>query len=372
MIDLWPVVLGAGVAGLVTTMLAVGFLVRRAPSLGLLDRPNERSLHVKTTPRGGGLGFVIAVPVFAAVGLAVMAAMTDDVRVSPFVVYALSGLVLAAVSLRDDFRPLGAGVRFLCHFAAAGACIWGIATFTRIGWPFGGELDLGITGGFLTAIWIVGLTNVYNFLDGIDGLAGLQGVVSGLAWAVVASILDCPEVALLAMLLAAGCAGFLRHNWAPARIFMGDVGSAFLGFSFAVLPLVTLASGGDRVAGAVARLPWVAALLVGPFLLDGIYTFLRRARRGERVWTPHRTHLYQRLVSSGWTHAQTAGLYGLWAMVAAAAGLAVLVDGWRWPAFVGLFATAAGHVGIMVLVRRREGKSELNAKTRRREGGVEI
>ena len=138
-------------------------------------------------------------------------------------------------------------------------------------------------------------------MDGIDGIAGGQAVVAGLGWAALGWLSDQPLVGILGILLAASSLGFLGHNWPPARIFMGDVGSAFLGFTFAVLAVAA--------AQRDARLALAGVLLVWPFIFDACFTFLRRLRNGENVFAAHRSHLYQRLVIAGYSHRTVTLLY---------------------------------------------------------------
>jgi Fuc2NAc and GlcNAc transferase len=331
------------------TWLIVGALVRHAPRIGLVDRPNERSLHVRVTPRGGGLGFVATVTV--GFGVAPLLGWSP-----PGAAWVCLGaaLIVAAVSLRDDFRSVGAGVRFLLHVGAAVAAVVAAGGFREVAVPGLGVWPLGLVGLAVTVVWIVGLTNVYNFMDGIDGLAGVQGLVAGLAWAFAGWLLEVPVVTGLGLALAGGCAGFLGHNWSPAKIFMGDVGSAFLGYLFGVIPLLALGAADPERGG---RLPVFAALAVGPFLADGIYTFLRRAWRREPVWKPHRSHLYQRLVQAGWSHARVTGLYAGWCVVSAVAGMAWLGRVGTVTEFVAVGVAVAGLPAVWALVRRGVGRA---------------
>ncbi len=171
----------------------------------------------------------------------------------------------------------------------------------------------------LAFLWIAVVTNVYNFMDGIDSLATAQAIVAGAAMALAGIAVRNPLVATGAALLAAASAGFLLYNLPPARLFMGDVGSTFLGFSFAGLSLL----GNLGVGGG--RLPVEFGLVVlAPFLFDSLSTLARRILRGERWYAAHRTHYYQRLVHAGLSHAQVTGLYACLAVVAAGAGLAGL------------------------------------------------
>jgi UDP-N-acetylmuramyl pentapeptide phosphotransferase/UDP-N-acetylglucosamine-1-phosphate transferase len=150
----------------------------------------------------------------------------------------------------------------------------------------------------------VGLTNAYNFMDGTDGIAACQALAAGLGWALLGWQGGVPIVAGIGLLIACGSLGFLIHNWPPARIFMGDVGSAFLGYSLAVLPVMYFHFRKDS-PGA----PIVGLLLVWPFVFDTAFTFLRRLLRRENVFAAHRSHLYQRMSSARSGHARVALLY---------------------------------------------------------------
>ncbi len=319
-----------GVAGL--TWLLVGLVLRLAPSLGLLDRPNSRSSHTRLTPRGGGVGFVLTLAL-ALTGAGMLGWCGP--QAGPLLGWAGGlALLIAALSFSDDLRSLPSVVRLVCHLGSAVAAVWLFGAFPVVALPGFGVVALPVAVAVgLTVVWVVGLTNVYNFMDGIDGIAGVQGLVAGTVWAVLGFRSGMPLVALSGLAFAAACAGFLSHNWSPARIFMGDVGSAFLGFSFAVLPLLALRQllalrplaelNGDFVGA----LPVFAGLVVWPFLGDGGFTFLRRLRHRENVLLAHRSHLYQRLTISGWSHARVAQLYLWWGGASALGALAYLQGG---------------------------------------------
>jgi UDP-N-acetylmuramyl pentapeptide phosphotransferase/UDP-N-acetylglucosamine-1-phosphate transferase len=349
---------GAGVTAGLFSWILVALLIRLAPRIGLVDRPNERSLHTRVTPRGGGIALVLVVTL--GLGLWWVAGLLPAVNSvgsalrGPPAIYLCAAIFIAAVSLRDDFQSLSAGLRFGCQLAVAVAAVWGLGYFRQVSIPGCGRLDLGAAGAGLTVIWVVGLTNVYNFMDGIDGMAGAQGVSAGLAWTLAGIWLGAPLVSLLAVLVAGGCLGFLGHNWSPAKIFMGDVGSAFLGYTFAVLPLMWLneAATTGHLANAGA-IPCFALLTVWPFVGDGFYTFLRRLARGEAVWKPHRSHLYQRLVQSGWTHAQVSSLYALWAVISGGAAVYWL-NGGAGAAAVAGSVPPVSLAGIFLLVKKQE------------------
>jgi UDP-N-acetylmuramyl pentapeptide phosphotransferase/UDP-N-acetylglucosamine-1-phosphate transferase len=335
MIALLTTCLGGALAAALLSERGVAALVRLAPRLGLLDHPNERSSHQRITPRGGGLGVLAAI----GLGLGLWPALAPRWRPEMASAASVNGdtllvagaaCLVAGVSLRDDLRSLPARLRLVSHLLAAVAAVTALGGFAAVEVPYLGPVRLGPFGTALAVVWIVGLTNVYNFLDGIDGLAGVQGALAGLAWCALGATLDLPLVAWTGAVVAGACAGFLRQNWPPARIFLGDVGSATLGFLFATLPLLAaheLAHRRADTAGA-GLLPGFALLAVWPFIGDASLTLVRRAARGEPVWRAHRTHLYQRLTTVGWSHASVSGLYAAWAAGCGAVALGWVAQSW--------------------------------------------
>jgi UDP-N-acetylmuramyl pentapeptide phosphotransferase/UDP-N-acetylglucosamine-1-phosphate transferase len=168
-------------------------------------------------------------------------------------------------------------------------------------------------------VYVVVLTNVYNFMDGIDGLAVSQAIVAGAALTIAGVIVRNPLVSIAGGLLSASSLGFAIYNFPPARMFMGDVGSTFLGFSFAGLSLLA------NIGVGGGRLPIEFGLILfAPFLFDSLVTLARRALRGERWYAAHRSHYYQRLVRCGLSHGQVTSLYAGLGVVAASAALAAL------------------------------------------------
>lgn len=298
----------SAIAALVTSALTAEAFRRWARHRQLLDVPNPRSSHVIPTPRGGGIGIVAGL----LVGLATSAWF--GAVLSPRALGGLVGaLLIAGVSFWDDLRSQPAWLRLGVHVLAA-------AILTLVGVQ-GGQVPLAITVP-VAFVWVVGVTNIYNFMDGIDGLAASQAIVAGLAFGIAGTVVKNPMVQVAGPLIAAASAGFLLHNLPPARLFMGDVASTFLGFSFAGITLLAnLGVGGGRLPVAFG----VAVL--APFLFDGAVTLTRRVMRGERWFEAHRSHYYQRLVRSGLSHGQvTLGYAGL-AVVAAAIGVAALLTG---------------------------------------------
>lgn len=315
------VVLGcAAVAGALT-----GGTLRVARHRGILDVPSERSSHDVPTPRGGGLGVVVVV----AGALAVLLVVTPAER-ALWLALLVGGIAVAAVGGIDDVRTVSASVRIAVHGAAAAWALWLIGGLPII--DLGATtLLLGTAGSVLGWLGIVWLTNLYNFMDGIDGIAGVEAVTVGLALGTFLTLGGHRPLAAVCWALAGGAAGFLVWNWPPAKIFMGDVGSGFVGFTFGVVAVAA------QNRGVVSLL--IPLLLLGVFLVDATATLLRRAAGRERWFDAHRSHAYQRGVQRGLGHGQvTIAVGGLNIILIVAAAVA-----WMMPAL-----TAATFVGAIV------------------------
>jgi Fuc2NAc and GlcNAc transferase len=330
--------------GFVTALTAAAIAValsplwrRAAQRWGFMDRPNERSLHRHPVARGGGIAILVAV--FVAYGLNVGVSLPRGAAA-----IVLSTALLSAVGLWDDRVSLSPLVR-LGFQAAAGAVVlmtYGGLSHVPLPQPFG--YALGPAGLVAAFIWIVAVVNFYNFLDGIDGLAASQGVVTG------AAIALCGWdrfAATLGAAVAGACAGFLIFNWPPARLFMGDAGSGALGFVFAVTPLLA-PTPAARSAGIL-----VVALSLWLFLADASWTLLRRAWRGDRWYEPHREHLYQRLVLSGWSHSRVTTLLVAAALLPTVLGVSYWRTGWAALGWWGLAAAVSTFGAELLITHRR-------------------
>lgn len=281
----------AAMAALVSFGVIAWLLRFGRPNLAL-DQPNERSLHTRPVPRVGGLGITAG---------SVLALTLGEL---PLVALVTAGL--AWLSFADDRRGLPIGVRFGAHFVAAGLAI-------ALAFPVG-SVPWWTPALAFALVW---MTNLYNFMDGSDGLAGGMAVTGFGTYAAAALAGGDGAVATGTLGIAGAALAFLRFNFHPARVFMGDAGSIPLGFLAGTLGLL----------GWVRGLwPWwFPAVAFGPFVADASVTLARRIARGERFWQAHRAHYYQRLVQLGWGHRRTAlGAYALMA-VSAAVALAVRV-----------------------------------------------
>lgn len=293
------------------TMSGVAAFKRSARRRHWLDHPNERSSHSEPTPRGGGLPMIV---VLGTTSFA--AAAASGINPRPWLPIAAAGLLIAVVSWIDDLRPLPTWLRLGVHLAAAITVASIFKGFQKIALPGIGTLTLGVAGAAVAVLWIAGLTNAYNFMDGIDGIAGVQAVMAGAGWAIVGWMTGAEDLLLVGAITSAAAIGFLFHNWNPASIFMGDVGSASLGFLFSAMTVAASSRDGRFVP--------VGILLVWPFIFDSGFTLLRRIRRGEKITQAHRSHLYQRLTQAGLSHRTVAGLYAVLDASGIAAAIALL------------------------------------------------
>jgi len=244
----------------------------------LLDIPNARSSHLMPTPRGGGVA-IVAVVTLASVALATQGDATALLSIT------VAGLAVAGVGLLDDRRGLSARFRFSAHALAAGVLLAGTASL--------GPLNVPGLGNWPVAQWafawlaIVWLVNLFNFMDGIDGIAGMEGAFAsaGLAACLLIRPGDTDRSTLACLAMAGACLGFLKWNWPPARIFMGDAGSGYLGFMLGALAVWCHRESGISL--------WVPTILLATFVCDATVTLVRRVACGQRWYEAHRSHAYQ-------------------------------------------------------------------------------
>jgi UDP-GlcNAc:undecaprenyl-phosphate/decaprenyl-phosphate GlcNAc-1-phosphate transferase len=277
--------------------IAVGAIRLVAQHFDLLDVPNERSSHLVPVPLGGGVALVcINVAAWTLFG-----SLHATISTQHALALIAGALLISAVSFWDDLGHVPYPIRLGIHGAAALVFIVGYAPLQIVSLPVVGIFSLGILGSLLTVLWIVGLTNAYNFIDGIDGMVGGQAAAAGAGWILLGLLTRHPLLVGLGGLLAASSLGFLIHNWQPARIFMGDAGATFLGYSFAAITVIA--------ANMDAKLALAGVLLVWPSIFDTGFTVLRRLRRRENIFVGHRTFLFHRLIDAGWSHAGASTLY---------------------------------------------------------------
>ena len=326
-------------AAFVSAVILTGLLRKNAVKTGLLDHPNRRSSHAVPTPRGGGLSIVL---VFVA-GLWLLC---FSGRLSPETVTGLAGggVMTALVGWVDDHGNVPPLQRLLVQLtAAAWAVFWlGAPVPSFIGehwaWSWLWKASVG-----LAMVWMI---NLNNFMDGIDGIAGVETIFVSLALGGLLFLGRHPGLGLTCCFLAAATAGFLVWNWPPARIFMGDVGSGFIGFALAAVGLASMAHG----------LKWPVALIIllCVFEVDATVTLLRRMARGATWYQAHREHAYQH-AAQRWGHRNVTlavlAVNVLWLLPLAAG--AILIPGYAWlwiilalsPLFFAALKLGAGRHG---------------------------
>ena len=278
---------------LAITLIALGWYLagrvdRWARRRAVVDVPNHRSSHDRPTPTGGGLAIVG----LCLTGLLVAGTCGLVELNRQWIGYMVAASLIASVSWIDDLRSLSSRLRLAVHVLAASIFLACGPCWECIELPWLGTIQFEYWGVLLSFLWLVGMTNAYNFMDGLDGLAAGQATVAAVAWLLLGGLTGQPAIGLIGLLLLAGSTGFLIHNWPPARMFMGDVGSTFLGFTFAAT--------GIMATQQHPRLATAAVLVVWPFVFDAGTTFLSRLVRRENVFMAHRSHLYQRLAGTGW------------------------------------------------------------------------
>jgi UDP-N-acetylmuramyl pentapeptide phosphotransferase/UDP-N-acetylglucosamine-1-phosphate transferase len=285
----------------ILSYVGVSFIRRLALRHQIMDHPKERSSHSLPMPRGGGLAIVVLV-------LVTSLWFARETDLSRSLIYIVLGAILAWVGWRDDIYSLSPNFRFLVQGLIAVISILVMGYFRVVRIPMFGDVDLGIIGIVITFLWIIGMINAYNFMDGIDGMAGGVALSAGLCWMVLSSNVHNPFVFWVALSIAASSLGYLGHNWPPAKIFMGDVASTFLGYSFAVLPLVSADQSGDALT--------IGTLLMWTVIIDPGATFIGRLLKRENIFSRHRSHLFQRLVISGYKQRTISLLYILLTLLA--------------------------------------------------------
>ena len=281
--------------GCLTSFFTVYLVLHYSDQLGLIDIPTTRSSHEKPTPRGGGLGIIMALTVSLTIYFAVGHWGADS---RAFVGLITGMLIVGFIGFLDDLRNLPLLVRLTSQLLAATIAVIGIGQLRSIDVPFLGELHLGILAVPISILWIIGITNIYNFLDGIDGLAAGEGVLAGGFLACIGVVAGNTSVGAIGVFIAAASLGFLLFNFPPAKVFMGDSGSTTLGFTFAATAII----GSNSAANPIPL--FIFVLLLSNFLVDAIFTLVKRIVRKERWYLAHKEHFYQQAVSSGYSHRQ--------------------------------------------------------------------
>lgn len=254
--------------------------IRIAHAQEILDVPNIRSSHTAPVPRGAGIAIVLA-------SLSMLGILTymGMLSVSFAIATGAAGAAIAIMSFCDDiFGGVSWKARFIVQFAASVWAIYWVGGIPIISLGFS-DFYIGFVGNVLGVLVLMWMTNLYNFMDGIDGSSGSETVFIGLTGFAILAINGHWDIGMLYLAPAVSAAAFLIWNWSPAKIFMGDVGAAFIGFLFGILPIICLKTG--------TMSPWIGFMLPAVFVTDASITLLVRAVQGERLYEAHRTHAFQ-------------------------------------------------------------------------------
>jgi UDP-GlcNAc:undecaprenyl-phosphate/decaprenyl-phosphate GlcNAc-1-phosphate transferase len=328
---LYGLVIALGVVLLLTPAVA-----RTARNLGVVDRPGERRLNKRPIPRLGGIAIFLGILVPSIAFLDLSGEMRGVI---------LGAAVACVVGAIDDFRGLSPSFKLVGQVVAAAIPATFGAWIDHFTLPFLGAVDLPVWVGVpLTMFWIVAVMNMVNFLDGMDGLAAGVCGISGLTFAVIALSLGKVDAAIISAVVAGACLGFLRHNFFPARIFMGDSGAMVLGF---VLASVSVAGLLKTASTVVLFLP---LLVLAVPIIDTSFVIAKRLKYGQPIYTADRSHLHHRFVDIGFSQRRAALTMWAWTAILGAAALATRFIGFRAGGRWHLWETiAVGGIALLAL-----------------------
>lgn len=279
-----------------TTLFFISFSISwwMATKKPVMDIPNHRSSHKNPVPTSGGIAIVLTF----VIGVFAIYLIGDKTMIKSnyFIGFVLSGLLISGISLYDDYKQKPLLMRLMSQMIGVLTVMAFGLVIKEISLPIVGKLNVGYVAYFLTFIWLIGLTNAYNFMDGINGLAGGTAVLTAISFCIISILQGSNFVYIICYPIIAGSMGFLCFNFPKAKIFMGDVGSAFLGFTFGTLAII------GSLYDASHTSFFVIPLLLFHFIYDTSFTFICRFLNGENVFTAHRRHLYQLFVQLGYTH----------------------------------------------------------------------
>ena len=289
---------------------AIAFLVTPtirylALKFSVIDRKNSRKVHTRIVTRFGGLGIYLGF-IFAMLTVFLMRFGPKNMDLTPFWTIMMASTLILFLGAFDDVKGANAKIKFSIQILASLLLVNSGIVIRSIGIPFLGAVPLGWVGVPLTVFWLVGITNAINLIDGVDGLAAGIVLICSLGLFVKFIVLGSVLPAFFAVALAGACLGFLRYNFPPAKIFMGDTGSMFLGFSLAALALLT----NQKSAASLVLL--VPILGLGVPILDTFLAVVRRARRKKKLFLADKEHIHHLLLAKGFTVREV--IYILWSV----------------------------------------------------------
>lgn len=298
----------------IISILITPVVIKLAFKIGATDKPNQRKVHQKIMPRLGGLAIYISF---------VLGVWFYQPQ-SPYIMSIMAGATIIIITgILDDMFEISAKLKLVGQLAAAGVVVfWGGVQVEFINLPFSdGTLEFGFLSVPITILWIVGITNAINLIDGLDGLAAGVSSIALITISGMAILFGNPFVVIIASIVLASTLGFLVFNFHPAKIFMGDTGALFLGFMISVLSLL-----GFKTSAFISLI--LPIIILGVPISDTFFAILRRIVNKKPLMAPDKSHLHHCLLGLGFTHRQTvliiyamAAFFGLVAVILSQAKL---------------------------------------------------
>ncbi|MCL2396485.1 MAG: undecaprenyl/decaprenyl-phosphate alpha-N-acetylglucosaminyl 1-phosphate transferase [Defluviitaleaceae bacterium] len=280
-------------------------------ALGAVAKPSPRGMHKKPIPRMGGLAIVLGFMAAMVVALFFM----EELRTLQFAGFIVGGIIIVGLGMLDDIYELKAGIKFAVQIVAALVVVFTDTRIIFVGWPL---QEVFTTFSIpITILWIVGIINALNLIDGVDGLAAGVTSIAALFLTVLCIMTGSPLAVVFAAALAGSCLGFLPRNFSPADVIMGDTGSTFLGYVLAVSSII-----GVYKSYAALSVVIVVFALALP-ILDTVFVSIRRVLSGKAPWRPDRGHLHHKLIDRGYSQKQTVVILYIVSIIAG--GIAILI-----------------------------------------------
>jgi UDP-GlcNAc:undecaprenyl-phosphate GlcNAc-1-phosphate transferase len=286
--------------GLLTFSLSAA-LTRLMIWIGIHDNPTHRSSHASKTPRSGGVA-IVSTFLFCMIYF-FWQDYFSHIPEWRLILMLAAAIIIVLVSLKDDITGISFRKKLAIQVLGAVIVVTGGLSFDTLPLPYVGVWYLGGLGGVVSLFWIVGFMNAFNFMDGLDGLAAGTSIVSSIFSALIALMLGEKAIFFISFALIWSSLGFFLFNFPPARIFMGDVGSQFLGFSWSIILILAAQASHDSIS------VYTVPLLFFSFIYDVAVTLIRRISQQQTIWYPHRTFLFHILNRSGYTHRQISLIY---------------------------------------------------------------
>ncbi len=300
-------VLLAGILACVVSFIITPFIIKFAHKIGALDNPDERKVHKNVMPRLGGLAIYLSF---------IITVLISNSLTKPLTGLLLGSTLIVFIGIIDDIKGLSPRIKLLGQISAALVAVYFGVKVQFLTNPFSDMIILGKLAIPVTVLWIVGVTNALNLVDGLDGLAAGIASIASLTMGVIAFIEGQFASAFLAIILFSSIIGFLKYNFHPAKIFMGDTGSMFLGFSLSIIAIEGLTKGATVIS------VFIPVVILGIPIFDTAFAIIRRFINGQPIFQADKQHLHHRLLDLGLSHKQTVlAIYFISIMLSASAVL---------------------------------------------------